>query len=218
MKNIILTIIMILGISLFTNAQTAGYTDVGLWNDIQVSHSINKQLDVITGLRFDTKKNSEVFAEQRVYGGFNIKSKNGRFTVSPWLIFLKNHARTPFYELRPQVTVGYKFTTSNKINVTPRVRLEYHMKHKVKDSGRVIPTLAFDKKLTKNYGVFQITEFWIPLYNSKDVAKYRQRYFFGVTRQLNKKLSLDMFYLLQKDQQVNPKMSHKFGLTWKIKL
>lgn len=192
--------------------------DFGYWNDIQVSTAVNKQVDVIGGLRFNTKKNGNVFAEQRLYAGLNWKSKNTRFTVQPWVVLIRNFAKTPYTEVRPQLTLGYRFTTKNKINITPRVRLEYHAKHKLKDDGRVIPILAFDKKLSKKYGVFQLTEVWLPVNNDKDVAKYRQRYFFGVNRVLNKKASVDLFYLYQRDEQVAPKHNHSLGLTWKVRL
>ena len=192
--------------------------DFGYWNDVQVSTAVNKQVDVIGGVRFNTKRNASVFAEQRVYGGLNFKSKNGRFTAQTWLIYLKNFSKVPYTEIRPQVTFGYKFTTKNKINITPRVRLEYHAKQKLRNDGRVVPILAFDKKLSKNYGVFQTTEFWIPVKNKLDVTKYRQRYFFGVNRVINKKLSVDLFYLYQRDEQVAPKHNHALGLTWKVRL
>lgn len=200
--------------STFGFSQAQGNTDVGLWNDIQFTKPINKTADLLLGVRFDTKKNSDSFAEQRLYGGFNLKK--GRWSLQPWVVYLKNFSKTPYYEVRPQVTVGYKFTV-NKFNITPKVRLEYHAKHKLKDDGRVVPIITFDRKITKNYGLFQTTEFWIPINNDKDVAKYRKRFFFGVTRTVNPRLSIDMFYLYQRDEQVNPKNSHKFGLTWKIK-
>lgn len=190
--------------------------DTGLWSDVQLTKPLTKNIDFWGGVRFDTKTDTSKFSEQRMYAGFNFKK--GRFTISPVLVYLKNFARTPFYEIRPQVTMGYKFTTPNKINITPRVRLEYHNKLNVKDAGRVVPILSFDKKISKNYGVFQTTEFWIPVSNPRDVAKYRKRMFFGVTRNVNKNLAVDMFYLFQWDEQVAPKYSHKLGLTWKFKL
>lgn len=192
--------------------------DFGLWNDVQISHPVTKQVDVIAGFRFDTKRNTRSFSEQRVYAGINYKSRDSRFTIQPWVIFLKNFSRVPYYETRFQLTTGYKFTTRNKINITPRVRLEYHAKHNLPDDGRVVPILAFDKKISKNYGIFNTNEFWLPVRNTRDVAKYRKRLFFGVTRTVNPHLAVDLFYLYQRDEQVAPKNIHKIGFTWKIKV
>lgn len=212
----IVALMFVAGFALGTHAQDN--VDFGLWNDVQITKPINKQVDGIVGVRFDTKRNTQSFAEQRVYGGFNFKSKNGRFTVQPWMIFLKNFSRRPYHEIRAQVTLGYKFTTSNKVNISPKVRLEYHGKFNLPDDGRAVPILSFDKKVSKNYSVFNTDEFWIPIGNSRDVTKYRKRLFFGVTRTVNPHLSVDLFYLYQRDEQVAPRNTHKLGLTWKIKL
>jgi Protein of unknown function (DUF2490) len=191
--------------------------DFGLWNDLQITKSVNKQSDVVVGFRFDTKRNTRSFSEQRAYTGFNFKNKSGKFTVQPWVVFIKNFSRVPYYEFRPQLTMGYKFTTKSKVNVTPRVRLEYHAKRHLKNDGRVVPILAIDKKVSKNYTLFNTNEFWIPIGNGRDVTKYRKRMFFGVTRAVNKNLAVDLFYLYQRDEQIAPKNTHKLGLTWKIR-
>lgn len=217
MKTVILFAVMLVAFAATSFGQDN--VDFGYWNDIQVSKAVNKQVDVIGGVRFNTKRNGSVFSEQRIYTGFNFKSKDGRFTVAPWIVYLKNFGKVPFTEIRPQVTLGYKFTTQkHKVNITPRVRLEYHAKQKLKDDGRIAPVLSIDKKLNAKYAVFQTTEVWFPVGNSKDVAKYRQRYFAGVTRTLNKNVAVDLFYLYQRDMQVAPKHNHALGLTWKFKL
>lgn len=213
--------LVILAVLIVTSV-TVGFSqdnvDFGLWNDIQLTTPLSKNTDLALGVRFDTKGDTSRFSEQRIYGGFNFKNKTGKFTVQPWVIFLKNFARTPYTEVRPQVTVGYKFTTENKVNITPRVRLEYHAKHNLPDDGRVVPILAFDKKVSKNWGVFNTNEFWIPINNSRDATKYRKRMFLGATRKVNSNLSVDMFYLYQRDERVAPRNTHKLGLTWKIRL
>ena len=124
----------------------------------------------------------------------------------------------PYYEIRPQATISYKFTTKSKVNITPKVRVEYHAKLNLPDDGRIETIISFDKKVSKNYSVFNANELWLPINNSRDAAKYRKRLFFGFTRTVNPHLAVDVFYLYQRDEQIQPKNNHKLGLTWKVNL
>ena len=199
---------------------TVGYAqdtvDFGLWNDVQITKPINKTTDAIVGVRFDTKRDTRSFAEQRAYAGFNFKKD--RFTIQPMVLFLKIFSRVPYHEVRLQTTLSYKFTAKSKVNITPKTRVEYRAKVNLPDAGRIVPIISFDKKVSKIYSVFNTDELWLPINDSRDVAKYRKRLFFGVTRNVNKHLTLDMFYLYQRDEQVQPKNNHKLGLTWKVNL
>lgn len=211
---------LLLLVTLFMFATLGAYaqdnTDFGLWNDVQVTKSLDKKTDVVGGVRFDTKRDTRSFAEQRAYGGFNFKE--GNWSVQPMLVFLKNFSKKPYYEFRPQVTVSYKIPINKGLTVTPRVRAEYHFKNNgLKNDGRIVPIINVEKRLSKKYGIFQTTEVWFPIGNSKDVAKYRQRYFFGISRNVNTHLTVDAFYLFQRDEQVAPRNNHKLGLTWKIR-
>jgi hypothetical protein len=215
MNKYLIIALLLLCFNAFASAQDTA--DFGTWNDIRVTKPVNKKVDFIVGFRFDTKNNSRLFSEQRIYSGFNFKQ--GKFSFQPAIIVLKNFSRAGAYrELRPQLTVGYR-TVYNKVGIAPSVRLEYHIKEGgLKNDGRVVPVITFDKKLSKNYGIFNTDEFWIPIGNSRDVGKYRKRFFFGVTRTVNPHLAVDLFYLYQRDERVQPKNNHKIGMTWKIKL
>jgi hypothetical protein len=190
-------------------------TDFGLWNDVTVTKVINKQFDVLGGVRFDTKKNTSKFNENRVYGGFSYK--HGNFTVQPALIILKNFAKLSYYEIRPQLGLSYKIKVTETVAVTPKVRVEYHFKQHLKNDARIVPFVTIEKKLNKKYSIFNTDEFWISN-NGKDAGQFRKRFFFGTTRVVNKHLSIDFFYLYQRDEQVRPKNTHKLGLTWKIRV
>jgi len=189
--------------------------DTGLWNDVQLTKPINKHLDVVGGIRFDTKKDTSRFAEQRLYFGVNLK--RGNFAVQPTLVVLRNFARVPYFEYRPQVLVSYKIKADKTITITPKVRAEYHFKQGIKNDWRVVPIITIEKKLNKKYSLFNTDEFWVSN-NGNDVAQFRKRLFFGVTRSVNKSLAIDFFYLYQRDEQVSPKNHHKLGLTWKVRL
>lgn len=189
--------------------------DTGVWSDVTLTHSVTKSIDLTGGVRFDTKGNSSRFAEQRIYVGFNFK--HNKFTVSPAVIFLKNFSRVPYYETRPQITLSYK-TLLNGIGISPKVRIEYHAKRELSNDGRIVPVLSIDKKVSKNYSIFNTDEFWISVNNHRDVTNKRKRLFFGVTRTINPHLSMDLFYLYQRDEQSAPLNTHKLGITWKIRV
>ena len=88
-----------------------------------------------------------------------------------------------------------------------------------RNSWRYRPSLTFEKDLPKNFiakAKFYVTE--EAFYDSLLDKFSRNRFSFGVTKTLNKKLSLDVYYLRQNDGFSIPGDLNVIGTAWRIKL
>jgi hypothetical protein len=210
------TILLLSLILLFTGAAVAqGDTDYGLWNEIQVTKPINKEVSVTFGTRIESKQVVEKLQENRYYVNLNIQ--RGKWTFMPSYIFLGSAGKSGWYwEHRPSFTINRKFTApKSKWTVTVGSRNEYRIRPK-KNDFRFVPNIAIERKINDKYKAFQRTEFWVDT-RKADPTQYRTRFFFGINRTLTKNLNVDIFYLYQRDQKFDPKDVHKIGFLWKYR-
>lgn len=213
MKKLIILLTLILGSVSFGLAQDNN--DSGFWNDIQIAKSLSKKTDVFVSARVDTKNNASDLSELRVSAGVN--RKFGNLSLQGSVVVLKNYGRTSTtYETRPQLIASYTLYKSEKWAITPKHRLEYRFRTGA-NSVKFVPILTIERKLSKNYKAFQTTEFWLDT-RKNDVSQYRKRFFQGINKVMNKNLSIDFFYLYQRDEKQAPRNKHSFGMNWKFKL
>ncbi len=201
-------VFLILLLSVGTFAQSG---DFGLWNDVQITHSVNKKVDIFGGAKIETRKNNKEIQEQRYYGGVLVKQRNWTFQGSYIAVELAGN----YWEHRPVITVGRKFTYGKSWTITPRFRTEYRIRP-AKNDFRFVPTVTVERKLDKKHKAYFTGEFYSDR-RKNDTSNNRKRLFFGVNRVINKSLSVDMFYLYQRDVGVLVKNTNKLGLTWKFR-
>lgn len=212
MKNTIIIAILLLIFTTINNAQDN--TDFGLSNDLMVSHSVNKKVTVFAGAKIESRTNSTQIQEQRYYGG--VGYKYGKWNIQGSLIVVELAAK--YWEQRPVLSVSRRFDLSKdkSWSITPGFRTEFRIRPGV-NKFRFVPTLRLEKKFNPKYSGFITMEYYRDLRNT-DVTNHWKRFYFGVNRNINKKLSVDMFYLFQKAENGPIIYNHKLGLTWRVKL
>lgn len=121
------------------------------------------------------------------------------------------------HEDRLSVRVGYRFPFKS-FGLSHRSTFEYRIRQP-QDSFRYRPSLTFDKDIPKNFiskAKFFVTE---EVFYDSILKKFsRNRFSFGITKTLSKKLSLDLYYMRQNDGYTHPGDLNIIGTSFKIKL
>lgn len=212
---IALAILIIGGAS--TSIMAQDETDTGLWNEVTITKAVNKNVDVFAGGRYETKANNSETQEYRVYGG--LVFKKSKWIFQPLFNFVRsaNRAGRYYNEDRPSFIVNRKFNKKgSKWTVAPGLRTEYRIRTG-KNDFRFVPNVSVERALNAKTKFFNRNELWMDT-RKADPTQYRLRFFFGVSRVVNKNLTVEPFYMFQLDQKFAPYYVHKFGIYWKFKL
>lgn len=192
--------------------------DVQSWNELQLTVPMTKHFDFIfeTTARFG--ENLSRANEGRIGLGYVWKPTKS-FSVSPHYVFLRarNDAARFRTEHRLSLSGTYKFPTKG-FGLSHRSRYEYRLRSSG-NSWRYRASLKFEKDFPKSF--LKDTKYWIteePFYVSTTNKFSRNRFSVGITRALNKNLSLDVYYLRQNDGFSHPGDLNVIGTTWKVKL
>lgn len=214
-------LILIAVCAFFANAQTpVDRDDNQQWNDVQLTIPVAKKVDVfLTGtLRF--AKNISRVNEGRAGGGFVIKPYKD-FSFSPSYVFIKARNSSGVYrrEHRYVFYMRYRFPIKS-FGLFHRSQFEYRDRQPpTRDSWRYRPSLTFEKDLPKDFipkAKFFVTE---EVFYESAVGKWsRNRFSIGISKTLNKKLLVDIYYLRQNDGFSIPGDLNIIGTSWKIKL
>ena len=192
--------------------------DVQSWNDIQFTIPLNKKVDLSlqTTVRFG--KNLSRFNEGRVGGGFVFKlSKAVSFSPTYTYIEARNTAGLFRPEHRYSFRGTFKFPTKG-FGLSHRSIYEYRVRPSG-NSWRYRPSLTFEKDLPEKFigkAKFFVTE--EPFYISTTRKFSRNRFSLGISKPINKHLTLDVYYLRQNDGYSHPGDLNVLGTTWKIHL
>jgi len=219
MLKITISLILIVFCAAFAGAQaTVDRDDNQSWNDVQLTAPMTRQFDVVmTGtLRFG--KNLTRVHETRIGIGFVFKP-------------LKDLSFSPSYLYITSRNSSGRFRVENRLSVYGRYRLpikSFGLSHRSlfewrirspRSSWRYRPSLTFEKDIPKKFidgAKFYVTE---EVFYDSILNKFsRNRFSVGITKTLNKKLSLDVYYMRQNDGFSIPGDLNVIGTAWKFKL
>jgi hypothetical protein len=219
MKKIFFVLALICCGALFADAQTiTDDEDVQSWNDVQLTIPINKEFDFYTSLTLRLGKNITRLNDGRYAVGV-VYHPNKFWSFQPfyWFINARN-ARGQFKaEHRLNMRATYRFPTKS-FGLSHRSAFEYRIRQP-RNSFRWRPSLTFDKDIPKN--IIPKAKFFVSdevFYDSILNKFSRNRFSIGITKILNKKLSLDLYYMRQNDGYAHPGDLNVVWASWKIKL
>ena len=218
LTNILLSLVLGVAFASSATAQSHDDEDLQSWNDIQLAIPVNRKIDVVFQTTFRFGQNISRLAEARVGGGAVFKiSKSVSFSPSYTYIEARNTAGVFHHEHRYSLRGTYKFPTK-KFGLSHRSIYEY----RVRSSGntwRYRPSLTFEKDLPEKFlskAKFFITE--EPFYISTTGRFSRNRISLGISKVINKHLTLDVYYLRQNDGFSHPGDLNVLGTSWKFHL
>ena len=200
-----------------TQAQTTvDEDDVQSWNDVQLTIPINKQFDfIVTGtLRFGD--NVQRLVDRRIGAAVNYK-------VTSWLSLqpiYTNIVTTPpnarkRNENRLSFAATYRFPFK-KVTLTDRNLFERRFRQP-RNSTRYRNRLQLEVPLKEFYD----TKFFVSdevFYDWSLERWSRNRFAVGLGKAINKRLTLDVYYMRQNDGTTVPGDLHIIGTTWRVRL
>lgn len=219
MLKITFSLILIVVCTIFAAAQaTVDRDDNESWNDVQLTVPINEQFDFFTMATFRFGKNFTRLQDRRVQFGITYKpNKSWSFSPFYWNVVARNSRGLFKQEHRLNFRVVYRFPFK-KFGLSHRSIYEYRFR-KPLNSWRYRPSLTFDKDIPEKFipkAKFYVTE---EIFYDSILDKFsRNRFTVGVTKTINKKLSLDIYYMRQNDAYSRPGDLNVIGTSWKIKL
>ncbi|HEY0426917.1 MAG TPA: DUF2490 domain-containing protein [Pyrinomonadaceae bacterium] len=188
------------------------------WNDVQLTVPMTKEFDFFLSGTLRFGKNITRVNETRVGVGFVFKpTKDLSFSSSYVNITARNSHGLFRRENRLVFYARYHFPIK-AFGLSHRSQFEWRIRSP-RSSWRYRPSLTFEKEIPKKFipgAKFYVTE--EVFYDSALDRFSRNRLTVGVTKTLNKKLSLDVYYLRQNDAFSIPGDLNVIGTTWKIKL
>lgn len=208
--------------AIFTNAQaTVDRDDNQSWNDVQITIPVTKKFDFFLSGTLRLGKNITRVQDARAGGGVVFKPiKDLSFSTSYVFIEARNSSGVFKREHRYVFYARYRFPIKS-FGLIHRSQFEYRDRQSpTHDSWRYRPSLTFEKDLPKDFFIkkakFFITE--EPFYDGALDKWSRNRFSIGINKTLNKKLSVDIYYLRQNDGFSIPGDLNVIGTTWRIKL
>lgn len=190
--------------------------DIQSWNDVQLTVPMTKQFDFWTSVTMRFGKNITRLNDGRYAIGFIYKPDKS-WTVQPfyWYINARNSRGQFRNENRLNLRIGYRFPIKS-LGLSHRSTFEYRIRN-TGNSWRYRPSLTFEKDLPKKFnGKFYLTE---EVFYDSALDKFsRNRFTVGVTKNISKKLSVDLYFMRQNDGNSRPGDLSVVGTSWKIKL
>jgi Protein of unknown function (DUF2490) len=193
--------------------------DTQSWNDVQLTVPTNKLLDFVLTGTFRFGKNITRLQERRIGAAFVFKpNKFLSFSPSYTNIVARNSRGLFKMENRLSVYARVRFPIK-QFGLSHRSLFEWRLR-RPRNSWRYRPSLTFEKDFPKKFPVSGLKFFATEevFYDSILNKFSRNRFSVGVTKTINKKLSLDVYYLRQNDGFSIPGDLNVIGTSWKIKL
>ena len=192
--------------------------DFQSWNDLQLTVPMSKQFDFFTKLTARFGKNVSRLNDGRYAVGFVWKPAKS-LSISPfyWYVNARNSRSQFRTENRLNLAATYRFPFK-KFGLTHRSTYEYRYRG-VGNSWRYRAALTFDHDLPKK--LIPKTKFFFGdevFYDSATAKFSRNRFSAGITKTINKHLSLDVYYMRQNDGYAHPGDLNTIWTAWKIKL
>lgn len=218
MKNIFLLLLYLAIAASFANAQTNQDNDDNQsWNDVQITVPITEKFDFFLLGTWRFGKDVSRLNDRRIAVGYVYKPTKS-LSISPfyWNIVARNASGKFRQENRLNLRITYRFPFK-KFGLSHRSGFEYRIRQP-QNSWRYRPSLTFEKGIEK---IIPKSKFFVTeevFYDSILNKFSRNRFSIGITKTINKKLSLDLYYMRQNDGYTHPGDLNVIGTSWKIKL
>lgn len=192
--------------------------DFQLWNDVTVTKSVSKRIDLVIPLTLRLGKNVTRLQEKRIGIAFAIKPHK-RLTITPGYNFI--HSRNAIGNLIRENRLTFAATVRfpvEKVGLSHRSLLEYRIRTTGK-TFRYRPSITVEKELPERWikgtKAFATNEVF---YDSGAKRLTRNRLMLGFNKVLNKKLSVDIYYVRQDDSVSLVSPFHAVGSHWRLRL
>jgi hypothetical protein len=214
-----LATLVILAVRLDVFAQdSSDNDDTQSWNDLQISIPVSSKVDIqlLSTVRFG--KNITRFEHGRIGAGVAVEIGKG-FSTGANYQFIESRGTSGRFSAEHRYTIRgtYKFPVKS-FGLSHRSTYEY----RVRGSGnlwRYRAAITLEKKLPSKWirdsKAFVTEEIF---YVSTAGRFSRNRISAGISKKLNDRLTLDVYYLRQNDGTSRPGNLHVLGTAWKIKL
>jgi hypothetical protein len=192
--------------------------DLQSWNDLQFSRPLNKKTDALFGVTVRIGRNIGRFNEGRAMAGV-VHRFNKAFSVQPFYLYIQ--ARNSAGRFRAEHRLHLRGTVHFPVKgfgLAHRSQIEVRIREP-NNTWRYRPSITFERDLPERWikgAKIFITE--EPFYDSASGKFSRNRISGGLTRKLNEKLTVDIYYLRQDDRRARPGYLNVLGTSWKIKL
>jgi len=192
--------------------------DFQSWNDVHLTVAMSKHVDFYTRLTLRFGKNVSRLNDERFAIGFILKPTRS-LSITPfyWYVNMRNAISQFRVENRLNLAVNYVFPIK-RFGLSHRSTIERRLRQPV-NSWRYRAQLTIDKKIPERIipkaKVFMSDEVF---YDSFLNRFSRNRFAVGITKTLNPKLSVDIYYMRQNDGIARPGDLHTIWAAWRIKL
>lgn len=220
-KNILYLLFILAALAACSTAQTSATQDdedPQSWNDVQLTVPMSKQVDVFARLTMRFGQSASQLSEGRFGGGYVWKPVKS-FSISPFYFFIKtrNTAGRLVNENRLNLAATYHFPFKS-FGLSHRSTYESRIRAPA-NSWRYRAMLTVDKDLPES--VLRKTKWFVAdeaFYDSRTEKFSRNRFSVGITKEISKELTLDLYYTRQNDGFSHPGDLNILGSTWKIRL
>ncbi len=218
--------ILIIFIITYSSVAYAQEEDMELWTGIQIEENITKKLK--TSFEQEFRFNENISNTKKIYSELGLSYKiNKNIRIAASYRFEKNQKIEDYYVNRHCFYAG--ITLKNKIK---RFALAFRTQYKTKyvssysEEYGSVPKNYLRNKLSLKYNIkknpvtpFFYCESFYQLDNPEGNEFDKIRYALGVDYKINKKNNLNIFYMLQKQFNVNsPVQSYIIGIGYQYEL
>jgi hypothetical protein len=201
-------------ICLLTSSANAGQNDFGIWGSASVKHKFSQKISATLEEQFRFNQNATAVAQYFTDAGVEY-SLSKKLKVTLCYRFINNQKETYFSKRhRFYVDLSYKLKYS-QLQFLLRTRLQEQQEDIHSSDFGYIPawysrnklTVKFDlnKKYTPYLGVEAFYMISTPNVDGSFIDK--MRYTAGFEYEFNRVHALDLFYLMQQDQNVNKRVT-----------
>jgi len=199
-------------------AQLQDDEDTQSWNDLQLTIPVSKQFDFFTKFTLRLGKNITRDTDNRIAVGTVWKP-------------VKNLSISPFYMYVNARNAAGRFRVENRLNLAATYRYpfgKYAVSHRstyerryrgLVNSWRYRAIFIVERDLPEKW--IKKTKFFVAdevFYDSLTQRFSRNRFGFGITKAINKQLTLDVYYTRQNDGFSHPGDLNIIWAAWKVRL
>ncbi|MFN2412535.1 MAG: DUF2490 domain-containing protein [Pyrinomonadaceae bacterium] len=191
--------------------------DIQSWSEVQLTIPMDKRVDFFTAVQVRIGNNTTRLADARHSIGFNWKP-HATLSVLPFYTFIGVRNSTGRFrnEHRLNLRATYRFPFKS-FGLSHRSTVERRLRQPI-NSWRYRPSFTVEKDLPKSWiadaKVFATDEIF---YDSTLNKFSRNRFTVGLSKTLNKNLTLDTYYMRQNDGFSRPGDLHVIGTVWRIR-
>ena len=210
--------LLLLSLSIHAQTRTPDQTDTQQWNDVQFSIPITKDIDFnfLGTVRLGRGITRPV--DERIGAG-------ATFRIDKYLVVEPNYLHIgmqPFegrrvWENRLSLPTTFRFQLG-KFRFSDRNLFERRLRHPGVDATRYRNRLRIDHPVGPDRWKLSVGVADEVFYDWSVNDWVRNRFAIGISKVLNKNVTLDLYYLRQNDGRSVPGDLHVIGTIWRIKL